>query len=429
MGKVAATVKKNFLLNLNKKVVRLSDLKIANEEAKKYKEELKSFQDSMINDGVDPLFQVYMNSMSFFSMCMYPLSEMPELKEFRKLSDKYSDLYMPSQPPMSPILDSYFGFWEAFDMRFGKDKETLGTVFLELAEVLKISEEELSTMKELASSRMGVYEVVDIKSNNYLLRELVSNKEYWCTCPSGYEGENGELWYTRILHSLDFLKDIHPNSTIGTTPYVMRRSTTKQHWLDFFERQKITSDNLDEFMKYGPETTYWNEYVFFAYSNFDDGVIFISGIPDKLSSLPCHREYSGDLSEVPSLNESNFEFIEDGHILDLPDSLNGKKVSRVFLDFAMPLINEFSDDLNSRKDLEHALKVPWTVWNMVEMGTLKELKKSTIKDKSFQTMINFFEKRKINDFSSYKYLLGDFQLVSTKDGFNLKMEARENSRR
>jgi hypothetical protein len=209
----------------------------------------------------------------------------------------------------------------------------------------------------------------------------------------------------------------------------MRRSTTKQHWLDFFERQKITSDNLDEFMKYGPETTYWNEYVFFAYSNFDDGVVFISGIPDKLSSLPCHREYSGDLSEVPSLNESNFEFIEDGHMLDLPDSLNGKKVSRVFLDFAMPLINEFSDDLNSRKELEHALKVPWTVWNMVEMGTLKELKKSTIKDKSFQTMINFFEKRKINDFSSYKYLLGDFQLVSTKDGFNLKMEARENSRR
>ena len=371
MGKVAAAVKKNFLLNLNKKVVRLSDLKIANEEAKKYKEELKSFQESMINDGVDPLFQVYMNSMSFFSMCMYPLSEMPELKEFRKLSDKYSDFYMPSQPPMSPILDSYFGFWEAFDMRFGKDKETLGTVFLELAEVLKISEEELSTMKELASSRMGVYEVVDVKSNNYLLRELVSNKEYWCTCPSGYEGKNGELWYTRILHSLDFLKDIHPNSTIGTTPYVMRRSTTKQHWLDFFERQKITSDNLDEFMKYGPETTYWNEYVFFAYSNFDDGVVFISGIPDKLSSLPCHSEYSGDLSEVPSFNESNFEFIEDGPMLDLPDSLNGKKVSRVFLDFAMPLINEFSDDLNSRKDLEHALKVPWTVWNMVEMGTLK----------------------------------------------------------
>ena len=144
--------------------------------------------------------------------------------------------------------------------------------------------------------------------------------------------------------------------------------------------------------------------------------------------MPCHREYNGDLSEVPSLNKNNFEFIEDNKILDLPDALNGKKVSQVFLDFAMPLINEFAGDLNSLDELEHALQVPWTIWNMVEMGTIKEFKKSAIRDKNFKTMINFFEKRKINDFSIYKYLLGDFQLVPTRDGFNLKMEARENSR-
>lgn len=429
MGKIATNVKRNFLLNINKKIVNLSDLKTANEEAKNYQAELKSMQENMIKDDIDPLFQVYMNSMSLFSMCMYPLSEMPELKEFKKLSDKYTDFYMPSQPPMSPILDSYFGFWEAFDMHFGKDKETLGTVFLELAELLKISEEELSVMKELSSSRMGLYEVIDTKNSTYLLRELVSNKKYWCTCPSGYKGKNGELWYTRVLRSPDFLKDIHQNSTIGTTPYVMRKSTTKQHWLDFFERQKITPDNLDEFMKYGNEITYWNEYVFFAYSNFDDGVVFVSGIPDKLNSLPCHDEYSGDLSEAPLTNESNFETIQDNKILNLPASFHGKKVSQVFLDFAMPLVNEFADDLNSLNELEHALKVPWTVWNMVETGTIKELKKSAIKDKNFKTMINFFEKRKINDFANYKYLLGDFHIVPMKDGFNLKMEARENSRR
>lgn len=407
MGKIAAAVKRNLVLNLNKKVVNISDLKIAKEESKKFQEELKNFQESMVKDGVDPLFQLYMKSMSFFSMCMYPLSELPELKEFRKLSDKYTDLYMPSHPPMSPILDSYFGLWEAFDMRFGKDQETLGTVFLELAELLKVSEEELNIMKGFSNSRMGIYEVVDMKDDTYLLKELISNKESWCSCPSGYRGHKGELWYTRVLRSPDFLKDVHSNSTLGTTPYVMRENTTKQDWLDFFMRQKITSDNLDDFMKYGLESNYWNEYVFFAYSNFDEGVVFISGIPDRLTSLPCHDKYNGDL----------------------PGSFNEKKVSQVFLDFSMPLINEFANNQNSLDELEHALRVPWTVWNMIEMGSIKELKKSATNDKTFKAMINFFEKRKTNNFSSYNYLLGEFQLTPTKDGFSLKIEARENSLR
>ena len=40
-------------------------------------------------------------------------------------------------------------------------------------------------------------------------------------------------------------------------------------------------------MKHGPSLNHWNEYIFYAYSNFQRDVVFLSGIPDVKGSLPC----------------------------------------------------------------------------------------------------------------------------------------------
>jgi hypothetical protein len=422
MGKIASSVKKKFAFYTSKKIVDISEIRETRKEVQQQQLTLSSLKEEMIIGGLDPLFQVYISSMAFFASCMYPLAETPELKEFKKISIKNEDLYMPSAPPMSPILDSYFSFWESFDMRFGVDSETLGTIFLELVDLLKISEDEIDILKNLSASRMGVYEVISIKGGKYLLREFVSDNEFWCSCPSGHIGEVGEIWYTRLLHTPKSIADLVSYSTLGTTTYVMRKSTTKADWIDFFKRQNVSKNNLDFFMKYGTESNFWNEYIFWGYSNYTGSAVFLSGIPDKTETLPCHKDF---IKEEEGIFEhgNNFEFIEDDKRLDLPEEFYGKKVSQVFLEFSMPLINEFGNNVSAVDELEEALKIPWAAWNSVIMGKKLKLPKELKNNKEFGTMVKFFEKRKNTEFSQYKYLLGEFEVVPMSDGFNLKIQA------
>jgi hypothetical protein len=55
----------------------------------------------------------------------------------------------------------------------------------------------------------------------------------------------------------------------------------------------------EELMKYGLIPNYWNEYVFLAYSNHRDNVIFLFGIPDKPETLPHFSPNTSiDLSKI-----------------------------------------------------------------------------------------------------------------------------------
>jgi hypothetical protein len=202
----------------------------------------------------------------------------------------------------------------------------------------------------------------------------------------------------------------------------MRKSTTKADWIDFFKRQNVSKDNLDFFMKYGTESNFWNEYIFWGYSNYTGSAVFLSGIPDKTETLPCHKDF---IKEEEGIFEhgNNFEFIEDDKRLDLPEEFYGKKVSQVFLEFSMPLINEFGNNVSAVDELEEALKIPWAAWNSVIMGKKLKLPKELKNNKEFGTMVKFFEKRKNTEFSQYKYLLGEFEVVPMSDGFNLKIQA------
>jgi hypothetical protein len=45
-------------------------------------------------------------------------------------------------------------------------------------------------------------------------------------------------------------------------------------------------DGLHRSLKYGPDPTHWNEFVFKGYHNHTSDAIFLTGIPDLKATLP-----------------------------------------------------------------------------------------------------------------------------------------------
>ena len=124
-------------------------------------EALNSLQKDLAHGTDDPLLASYLSVFGLVSTCMYDLAKTKELKDFDKIARKYQDIYMPSFPPMSPHTDSYYVMWELLDLAFGPSKETLCGVFLELVDILKISELEIDIIKKL--SRSYIWFVVKTK--------------------------------------------------------------------------------------------------------------------------------------------------------------------------------------------------------------------------------------------------------------------------
>ncbi|MHC1743067.1 MAG: hypothetical protein AB9873_08550 [Syntrophobacteraceae bacterium] len=237
---------------------------------------------------VDPVHALYASGQHMASMFSEAISDAPEMKEYYKAMDEAERLYMPSGPPISPLTASFFTFWGFFDLSFGKDRETIGTCFIDLADLLGIRPHQIELMYILQTSRMGIYEHCGSKRKFLMLKELLTGTTCQCICEAGYLGRKGELWYARVLpppvDSVDY-------SVVMTTPYVLVGHSTGE-WIDFFARQGIRESDpqldiqLGHFMKYGRSRNYWNEFVFQAYFNHRRELIILEGIPDKPETLP-----------------------------------------------------------------------------------------------------------------------------------------------
>jgi len=75
------------------------------------------------------------------------LTAFDELDELSIKVEKAQDTYIPGYPPMSPVTQSFFTFWAFFDLRFGIDKETIGTCMLDLNDILQIDEGTIELIK------------------------------------------------------------------------------------------------------------------------------------------------------------------------------------------------------------------------------------------------------------------------------------------
>lgn len=249
--------------------------------------DVKSVQ-RLIDEGHDPLHAAYVSVQNVTSLFAELVSVFDECDEYCEIVGSAQDEYMPGGPPMSPLTNSYFTTWAFFDVRFGRDRETIGTCLLDLAEVLEMDAFMVETLQRLQDSRMGIYEHRGWVGSQVPLRELVTGDEFECCVPSGYRGMEGELWYVRCCSPLGGLSDYH---LAFTTPYVLT-GAKKSDWIAYLRRSilQVDGDNqravLDEFLKYGHEPRTWSEYIFLGYHHHRSDAIFLAGLPDVKNSLP-----------------------------------------------------------------------------------------------------------------------------------------------
>ena len=242
----------------------------------------------LVRKGYDPIHAVYIYAQNVTSTFIENTSNLPELKQYEKVAGAAEDEYMPSGPPMSPLTVSYFTTWAFFDLRFGADKETVGTCLLDLADLLGFDPPVVEAIQGLQESRMGIYEHLGTKGGRSRLRELITDREFVCYCTSGYTGKPGELWYVRLCPPLLDLGDYWITMT---TPYVLIQ-TTKADWVAYLKRAMLevkakgVEDKLYHLLKYGLSSNQWNEFVFLAYHHHQHDAVFLAGIPDVRDSLP-----------------------------------------------------------------------------------------------------------------------------------------------
>jgi hypothetical protein len=244
---------------------------------------------SLIKGGLDPIHAAYALIQQMSSHFAEGVSQMPEMKAYYTAAAAAEDEYMPAGPPISPLTASFFTTWAFYDLRFGKSGETIGGCQIELNDLIWFNADQLDSLKKLNDSRMGIYEHVGFDGPHLRLRELITNDQFACHNASGYRGEQGELWYVRLLPPL--LPELATYHIAFTTPYILIGSG-KDEWTHFLRRNMVRfkaddeQSSLYQLLKYGLDLNYWNEFVFQAFHHHDAQAIFLTGIPDLRGTLP-----------------------------------------------------------------------------------------------------------------------------------------------
>jgi hypothetical protein len=278
---------KKFERYRRNKVVNISAMRDGKKMAAALQESVSS--DETFKE-LHPAHAMYAFAQNQLSIMAEQLTLLDEPDRLTKVISKMEELHSPGGPPMSPITTSFFACWSLLDLSVGLAKETFTTLSIAIGRRYGTSNVLLELMQALQDSRMGIYQHEGAHNGIIVLRELVTDKVYHCYCASGYTGEAGQLWYVRLLPppTQQFSEHI-----VFTTPYRLV-APDSDAWLAYFDRclnaeGSIASrtDAYELHMKYGPSHDFWLEFVYEAYVNYQPGVIFLQGLPDRAESRPC----------------------------------------------------------------------------------------------------------------------------------------------
>jgi hypothetical protein len=203
---------------------------------------------------------------------------------------KAEEDYQPEGPPWSPITRSMFCAWSLWDLTVGVKRESLGSILVAIGRTARMDPLFLSVLEKLVESRLGLHVHEGITGDRITVRELVTGEVRECICPSGHDGDRGELWLARVLPPpAASLRE----AVVVTTPYVIQ-NPGPAGWQTYLDRTlpKIASDPMlayQRLMKRGLDERFWLEYVFEAYANHRAEAVFLRGLPDIPESRPHSR--------------------------------------------------------------------------------------------------------------------------------------------
>ncbi len=312
-GPISQKVISSIMKTRGRKVVELSQFRQA-------RLNVENLDKTVITEkemaGLDPVHAVYVYAQNKMSVLFEQLCGLPELSKLVNAIADAREEYMPSYPPMSPLTTSYFTCWESFDLTAGIKRESFGAVTIDICRALGVDKSLITIFELMQDSRMGFYVHEGVSGKRISLRELVTGRRIKAISPGGYLGEEGQIWYARVMPE-PYPEIGYGHAVVFTTPYVTveesgrgwfrkPRDCSEKNWLEFFERNLSRTNIKDPilayefFMRHGlsrqqmnyrrPGQHYWNEYVFEGYLNHRDNMILLAGYPDIPLSRPHSEE-------------------------------------------------------------------------------------------------------------------------------------------
>lgn len=109
-----------------------------------------------------------------------------------------------------------------------------------------------------------------------------------------------------------------------------------------------------------------------------------------------------------------------------------EKISKIFLDYVEPLLEFYQRPDPETKAYEAALLTAWTVWNAVihadvcsDHSFIDKMYFST-EDELIKMIFDVMLIRKRTDFAKHKFFLGEYKIITKKDGsMSLRVQAKE----
>jgi len=131
MQKIATKVAKRIKKSANRKIVPISEVRHSQQAAVENYNTVNETA-KLIEEGFDPSHAALTNAQNIVSVLIEGIIDLPELTRFANLISITEEAYMPSMPPMSSVTYSYFSAWSMFDVKIGVQKESLGSILLDL---------------------------------------------------------------------------------------------------------------------------------------------------------------------------------------------------------------------------------------------------------------------------------------------------------
>jgi hypothetical protein len=285
----------------SRKVVDISELRDAKINAENLE---KTIITEKQLSRLDPLHGIYIYAQNKLSVIIEEISALPALTKLADAYENADDVYMPSGPPMSPLTKSYFTCWGFLDLCVGLNKESFGTIAIDICRFLKADSDLITIFEHMQKSRMGFYVHEGVSGKLVNLREIITQEKIQAIVPSGYLGDPGEIWFARLMPE-PFPQLNYGYSIVFITPYIITEIqnnslvfASEEKWEAFFERCREKTKIEDKkrsyefLMKYGLKRHYWNEYIIDAYTSNTKDMILLAGFPDIPLSMPHSREKS-----------------------------------------------------------------------------------------------------------------------------------------
>ena len=235
----------------------------------------------------------WMRSYGTLASVGFALVERHALRATRLRFRELEAAYMPGGPPMSPVTDSYFMTWQTCDFRVG-GSETLATIAVELAPQLGLRHLQ-DEFRTLGRSYNGLYEVQSRSSECTTVVDLVTGDTCEVEFADRLPAEPGTLWWARLLPPTEGARFW----TAISTPYILVGDGIAKEWTAYLDRALAGAPPGErprrylEHMKAGPHPTYWLDYVLDGYAGVDSVAVFLTGVPDRPSTLPHALESEG----------------------------------------------------------------------------------------------------------------------------------------